>query len=460
MKKPVHSLGVLQILLPVFRKIPAVMDCISRNLHGKFYLHQYLIILIIILVNVGNVVAEAPSIPEGSCILIDSKTGQVLFEKDSTVKGLFPASTTKIMTAALALEKGDLNAMMTASQEAIYDIGKDGSNIGIMAGEQMSLENLLKAMLISSANETANIVAENLCATRQEFVDLMNQKAKELGAADTNFVNPCGAHDDNHYTTAADLAKIARYAMTFPKFREIVRMPSYKLPPTNKHDEWPVLATTNKLMQYDKSENYSITGIKTGYTGPAGHNLVSAAINTDGMELIAVVMNIKNPGSQTNVRDYSKELLDYGFDNFSFATLKADSEVFRSVSVQDALDETPLDLLTKGEIKYVMPNDKMQWNIKENAVIKDPIVAPVNEGDLLGYVEILNNGVTLGKVDLVAARNVELKPQAEIMNRFEQFMASKALQTIFLTLVIVIISFLILRLVLRTISRRVNAKRR
>ncbi len=167
-----------------------------------------IIILVVLLVNVCNVAAETPSIPEGSCILIDSKTGQVLFEKASDAKRLFPASTTKIMTAALALENGKLDAMMTASQEAIYDIGKDGSNIGIMAGEQLSLENLLKALLISSANETANIIAENLCATRQEFVDLMNQKARELGASDTHFVNPCGAHDDNHYTTAADLAKM------------------------------------------------------------------------------------------------------------------------------------------------------------------------------------------------------------------------------------------------------------
>ena len=417
-------------------------------------------ILIVFLVNICIVEAEAPSINEGSCILIDSKTGQILYEKNSDAKGLFPASTTKIMTAALALEKGKLDSVMTASQEAISDIGKDGSNIGIMAGEQMSLENLLQAMLISSANETANIIAENIGTTRQDFVYLMNQKAKELGANNTNFVNPCGAHDANHYTTAADLAKIARYAMTFPKFREIVQKISYQLPPTNKHDTWPVLATTNRLMQYDKSENFTIIGVKTGYTDPAGHNLVSAAVNQDGMELISVVMNIKNPGSQTNVKKYSKELLDYGFNNFSLVTLKADSQVFRSVPVEDAADETPLNLVTKGEVKYVMPNDTTKWALEEIVRIRDNITAPVNKGDILGNIEYRNNGITIGKVELVAARQVEMKPQAKLMNSFESFMESRILQSILATIFILVISFILLRLVLRTISRRVNSRRR
>ncbi|NJD01412.1 MAG: D-alanyl-D-alanine carboxypeptidase [Ruminiclostridium sp.] len=417
-----------------------------------------IIILIIFLINFHIAAAEAPSINEGSSILIDSKTGQVLYEKNSDAKGLFPASTTKIMTAIIALEKGKLDSMMTASQEAIDDIGKDGSNIGIMAGEQLSLENLLKAMLISSANETANIIAENISATRQEFVDLMNQKAKELGASNTNFVNPCGAHDSNHYTTAADLAKITQYAMTFPKFREIVRMDSYQLPPTNKHDSWPVLTTTNKLMQSDKSENYTIIGVKTGYTGPAGHNLVSAAVNLDGMELISVVMNIKNEGSQANVKRYSKDLLDYGFNNFSLVTLKADSQVFRSVPVEDAADENPLDLLTRGEVKYIMPNDKSQWNVKEIIEVRDPIVAPVNKGDIMGHIEYQLNGAVIGKVDLLAARQVEIKPQVKLMNSFEAFLENRILQSILLTIFILSIALIILRLVLRTISRRVNAR--
>lgn len=406
--------------------------------------------------------AEAPAINEGSSILIDSKTGQVLYENNSEQKGLFPASTTKIMTAILAIEKGDLDSMMTASQAAVNDIGKDGSNIGIMAGEQISLRNLLHALLISSANETANIIAENISPTRQEFVDLMNEKAKELGALNTNFVNPCGSHDSNHYTTAADLAKIARYAMTFPEFRKIVEKTSFQMPPTNKHDEWPVLTTTNILMRQDKSETYKIIGVKTGFTVPAGYNLVSSAVNPEEMELISVVMNIKNDGisAQTNVKKYSKELLDYGFNNFSLVTLQADSQVYKSVEVEDASDETPLDLVTRGEVKYVLPNDTNLWNVKETPVINDKIAAPVNKGDILGYVEFKKDDITIGKVDLIASRQVELKPQAKIINGLEELVSNPFVRNLLIPVIIVIPSFLLLRVVLRTISRRINSSRR
>lgn len=421
---------------------------------------QILIVLTVLMTNILFTYAKEPVIDSGSsCILIDSITGQVLYEKNSEAKGLFPASTTKIMTAALALEKGKLDSVMTASQAAVDDIGKDGSNIGIMAGEKMSLESLLQALLISSANETANIIAENICTTRQEFVDLMNSKVKELGALDTHFVNPCGAHDPNHYTTVGDLAKIARYAMTFPKFREIVKKPDYKLLPTNKHDSWPVLATTNKLMLYDKSDKYTIIGIKTGYTGPAGYNLVSAADNSEGMELISVVMHVKNDGAQSNVKQYTKELLDYGFDNFYLVTIQSDNKIYKNVLVQDADDEAQLDLVTKGEIKYVLSKDVEASNIKEIPNIKSPITAPVNKGDFMGTVEYQSNGVTIGKVDLIASRDVKLKPQAQLMNNLDIILSSRLLKTIIVVVCIIVPFFFVLRFVLRTVSRRINMKK-
>lgn len=422
---------------------------------------QILIVLIVFVTNILATFAETPEIDSGtSCILVDSKTGQVLYEYNSNAKGLYPASTTKIMTAALAIEKDKLDTVMTASQAAVDDIGKDGSNIGIMAGEQITLENLLQALLISSANETANIIAENTCATRQEFVDLMNSKAKELGALDTHFVNPCGAHEPNHYTTVGDLAKIARYAMTFPKFREIVKKVNYQLPPTNKHATWPVLATTNKLMQSTKSDKYEIIGIKTGYTGPAGYNLVSAAVNAEGMELISVVMHVKNDGAQSNVKKYTKELLDYGFDSFSLVTVESDNKVYRSVTVEDSDDGAPLDLVTKGEVKYVLPKNVSAGTIQEITHINSPITAPVNKGDYMGSVEFKNNGTTIGKVDLLASRDVKLKPHAELTNNVEVVLGNRLLKTVIVAVCILVPSFFFLRIILRMISRKINAKKK
>jgi serine-type D-Ala-D-Ala carboxypeptidase (penicillin-binding protein 5/6) len=417
-----------------------------------------LLVLIIFSTSICVAYAEPPQIDAGACVLIDAKSGEILYEKNKDNK-LYPASTTKIMTAILALEKGDLQQVMTASQEAVDDIGKDGSNIGIMPGEEISMEYLLQALLISSANETANIIAENICSTRQEFVDQMNQKAKELGAVNTHFVNPCGAHNTEHYTTAADLAKIASYAMTFPKFREIVHMNNFQMPPTNKHDSWPVLATTNKLMQNDKSEIYEINGVKTGYTSPAGYNLVSSAVNTQGMELISVIMDVQNEGAQNNVKKYSKELLDYGFNNFSQVTLQENNKVYRSVSVEDAEDLTQLDLITKGEIRYVLPNDTSSWNIKEIPHINSTISAPVNEGDIIGYIEYLKNDQSIGKVDVVASRSVKQKPQIVITNKVKSLLDDKYIKFSLIAVSIIFV-LIILRAVLRKISRMVNSKKR
>jgi D-alanyl-D-alanine carboxypeptidase len=469
---------------------------------------------------------QPPSLPQGSYILIDAATGDVLAEQNSDSKK-YPASTTKIITAILALEMGDLNQVMTASLAAINDIGKDGSNIGIMAGEQMKMGDLLKALMISSANETANIIAENLCPTRDEFVDLMNKKAVELGAVNTHFENPCGAHEDNHYTTPADLAKIARYAMTIPEFRDIVKMTYYSLPSTNKHRSpnpdsssttepaaegdasgeeanngdlsggtgtanntaggtgangnaapgsgsssadtqggsgqdnrqlWPArMVTTNKLLQYyNDSPNYVIDGVKTGYTGPAGYCLVSSATaNDSGLELIAVVMGLTGSEWQKGIRTFSKSLLEYGFNNFKTVTLIDKDTTYRSVAVEDAKDETPLHLVTDNKITCLLPAGYDTSKIEEKAEILDVISAPVNKGDIIGSVEFTKDGKSLGKINLLASRSVEMKTNAVIKSKFLEFFKNPAATAV----CIIIPAFIILRIVLRTISRRRKSRR-
>jgi len=386
-----------------------------------------------------------------SYILIDSKTGQVLYEYNSD-KVLYPASTTKIMTAILAFEKGNPDQIMTASKEAVYDIGKDGMNIGIMPGEEIRMKNLLEAMLISSANETANIIAENICETRQEFVDLMNEKAKELGALNTHFKNPCGAHDDDHYTTAADLAKIAAYAMKIQGFRDIVCKKSYQMPPTNKHSSWPELYSSNLLLRRMKSNLFEVNGIKTGYTGQAGQNLVASAINEDGMELIAIVLGVKNPDkAKKNTYQYCYELLEYGFKNFSQHKIVETNEKMKTVQVEDAGEDSSLDLLAADTFEFVLPNNESwQSTVKARELIVSSIKAPIKKGEVLGYIEYERNGVILGKVNLIASRAVE-KFVPETPKTPEK---SSTLKKILKTVIIILLAFFILRFVLRRISRR------
>ncbi|HEY8350846.1 MAG TPA: D-alanyl-D-alanine carboxypeptidase family protein [Clostridiales bacterium] len=411
--------------------------------------------------SIGIAYAQPPSLDARAYILIDAQTGDVLCEKNSR-ETLYPASTTKIMTAILALELGDLDEVMTASQSAIDAIGYNGSNIGIIPGEKIRMENLLQAMLISSANEAANIIAENISGSMEEFVELMNKRAKELGTVETHFANPSGIHDTMHFTTAADLACISRYAMTLPKFREIVGTHSFTMPATNKHSKWPELTNSNKLMLNNTSDLYEINGIKTGFTGPAGNCLISSARNEDGMELIAVVMGVKNENAAENVRKYSKELLDYGFTDFERVELIQKGRVYRNIKVEDAADIYGLDLVTEDSLVRVLPKDLSQRNIQEISHINGEIHAPVNKGDRIGYVEFLKDGVSIGKVDLIAARDIEYKPNPVSLTALTQH-PETILDNIYFKIGICCAAFIIflilVRLFVKALSRRSRSRR-
>ena len=381
-------------------------------------------------------------------ILIDVKTGMVLCEKNADDR-LYPASTTKILTAIVALEKGDLNQTMKASKEAVRDIGMDGMNIGISPGEELLMEDLVSAMLIQSANETANILAENLAPARSDFIDMMNNRAKELGATNTHFTNPSGMHDNEHYTTARDLSVLARHAMTLPKFREIVAKDSYMMNVTNMHKKWDMLYATNRLLSQTSDYFSKVTGIKSGFTSQAGFNLVSSAINNDGMELIAVVLG-ETDHPQSKVVSDSKELLEHGFKDFAIQKLTEAGQAIKSVTVSGAKDGMNVDLITESEFGCVLPVDKNEWKVTAIENIIPGIQAPIQKGDVLGYIEYERSGIKLGKVDLVAAGPVDESITAE--------------NSLFISIVKTVFGFVLffvfLRLVLRTVSRSLKARKR
>lgn len=417
----------------------------------------------VLLVSTLQVKAEGINIQSEGSILMDAKTGQVLYEKDADTQ-LYPASTTKVMTAVMALENGNLKQLMTASKAAVLDIGKDGMNIGIQPGEQLYLEDLLNAMLIRSANETANIIAENLCSTRQEFIDKMNQRVKELGATGTHFVNPCGAHEKDHYSTARDMAKIAQYAMTFPEFRKIVERRSYRMPPTNMHpsDDWGFLGTTNKLLRdkvYESKYYSKVLGIKTGFTSQAGNNLLAAASDDTGMELISVVMGVKNQGSDA-VWIQSKQLLEYGFKNFTEQNLVIARQVKKQVQVGNAQGDAALDLVAEQDLKTVLPIDKEQWKLEETIEVNQNIQAPIQRGDVLGKVKYSRNGTALGQVNLVASAGVQaLVPAKTEVDKKEKRDNNNILLKILYIALGIVAGFFVLRFSLQKVSKFVRMRR-
>jgi serine-type D-Ala-D-Ala carboxypeptidase (penicillin-binding protein 5/6) len=348
-----------------------------------------------------------------SYILVEANTGMVLLEQNADVK-VRPASTTKIMTALVALERGDLNAEMKISKNAVFDIGPGGMNIGLMEGEEsLTLDHMLHVMLIRSANETANIIAENLGESYEHFIDLMNKKALELGAKDTFFVNPNGkdnlAKENAQLTTARDMAQLTRFAMRIPTFRQIVEKISYAdLPSTNKHNDWPILQSTNRLLwdvnRYPyrldgQTRHYVVNGVKTGYTSKAQGNLIASAVDENGTELIAVIMNVP---SVRNTFDYAKRLFAYGFENFTSQTVVSHDQAIKKWTFQLDKREQTVELVAKNELTGFLPVNPEAWNIDFTEYIPSTILDSINHGDILGYLIYHREGVPIGTVHLAA----------------------------------------------------------
>lgn len=250
-----------------------------------------------------------PNISSDSAIIMEASTGAILYEKNIDKKQ-YPASITKILTTLLAIENCSMDEVVTFSEEAVFGIERDSSHIARDVGEQLTMEQCLYAVMLESANEVSAAVAEHVGGSIEEFVKLMNAKAKELGCKNTNFTCPHGLPDENHYTTAYDMALIAKAAISNSTFRTITGTKTYTLPPTNKNDECYYLNNHHKMLQnalhYEGCE-----GGKTGYTTVAGATLVTFAKRGD-IELICVVMK----ASGTQHYEDTAALFDYAFENF------------------------------------------------------------------------------------------------------------------------------------------------
>ncbi|HIW49687.1 MAG TPA: D-alanyl-D-alanine carboxypeptidase [Candidatus Blautia intestinavium] len=261
-----------------------------------------------------------PKIEGESAILMDMTTGAVLYSKNAD-KAQYPASITKIMTALLACEHLDMNGKIVMSESAAYGISvSDSSSIYADTGEEFTMEQALMAVMLQSANEMTLALAENTSGSVKKFVELMNQKARQLGCTNTHFNNPHGLPDEMHYTTAADMAKIARAAFYNPTFRRYVTRGYYEIPPTNKFGETRYLLNHHKMMEGQQYAYDGVLGGKTGYTEAAGNTLVTYA-RRGNLYLVAVVMQSVN-GAYSD----TAALLDYGFNNFTRQAVRSGAE--------------------------------------------------------------------------------------------------------------------------------------
>lgn len=262
-----------------------------------------------------NEPTREPDLVSASAVVIDASSGQILFEKNAHKKK-YPASITKVMTVLLALEHNvDLNDTITMSDNAVWSIDRQSSNIALDVGEQISVDECLHAIMLNSANECSIALAEYIAGDVKSFAKLMNTKAEELGCKDTHFVTPNGLHDDEHYTSAYDMALITRAAMQYDKFRELAATLSYTIPPTNKHDEPINLWQGNKMINAYQPYYYEYCeGGKTGYTTVANNTLTTFA-RKNNLELICVVMDCD--GIKYTYTD-SRALYDFCYNNYTY----------------------------------------------------------------------------------------------------------------------------------------------
>ena len=341
-------------------------------------------------------------------ILFDSASGKIIFEKNAYEK-MYPASTTKIMTAILTLENCKLSDTATVSENAIKSVPPSYTNANLQVDETLTIEQLLNVLLIPSANDAANVLAEHIAGSVESFSSMMNTKAVEIGCLNTHFVNPNGVHNEEHYSTAYDLALIAQYAMKNDEFRKLVGTLRYTLPVTNKYDkEDRVFINTNRLINPKNSQYYSFaTGLKTGYTDAAKNCLVASA-KKDNLELIAVVLGAGSD-NETNINKFASaiNLFEYGFNNFSNRVLCSKNSVFKVVNPKNASKDTnSLNILYENEISVLVNNSLNSLDLSPEVELDDKISAPITKGSVIGKVTYTVDNIKY-TTNLIAGQDIE-----------------------------------------------------
>lgn len=395
-------------------------------------------------------------------VLLDANHSEILYDMNATEKA-YPASITKIMTALLVLEAIEygqlsLDTQVTAGETRMQGVTITYVNSNLKLGEILTVEDLLYCVLLPSSADAANVLAVEVDGTIEDFVDHMNRKASELGCQNTHFTNPVGIHNENHYSTAYDLALIMRACLDYDTFRTIIKTAQYTVPATNMSDK-RFFYNTNALISnmyyagyvYDKC-----IGGKTGNTDEAGRCLVAAA--EDGDELLISVLLGSGPmevPGDTELRQgqfrESKRLLEYGFNNFQRVTITKDSEPVGKVKVTMSRQADEVNVKAQGSITRTLPKSMNVDDIETKITLfEDTVEAPVEAGQVMGTMTLSYNGEKYGQLDLVAVTSVERSELLYKKKQFIEFFQNEGVRII-LAVVMFLAAIVILKL---TVFRR------
>jgi len=381
---------------------------------------------------------EPPKMHGRASLLLDGITGQVLYEENGFARH-FPASTTKLLTALVALEHGHLDQTITISAKAVTQ-AHDSSSCYLNQGEKQRLEYLLLGLLLSSGNDCADAIAEGLTnGDTSQFLIWMNETAQRLGAIHSNFTNPHGLHDNAHYSTAHDLALIARGALANPTLRQMAATREFVWPDKNNGTYYNHNAM---LFTYDGT-----VGGKNGFTEQARLTLVSSA-ERNGQFLIGVVLGVDSRSNQYN--DMTS-LLDFGFNSFETRPVIVSGMPQGNLKVDAGVKET-VGLVVNGSVMVSARRGEEPWAILTK-VLPESVEAPVVAGQKIGVINVLDGNRVVGSVDIIAEDQVDFKPPLWETAKAQALIALKWLGSTLLGLVI-------FRVVVKTIRRALRARRR
>jgi len=370
---------------------------ISRG--KKSFIIFFLIVnLIVLSINCTALAQTQPDIKSPSAILIDAGTGTVLFEKDSHQR-LEPASITKIMTLILAFEALDQGKVKAEDKikvsERAWKTG--GSQVFLGPGEEQTLETLLKCITVASANDASVAVAEYIGGSVDGFVKMMNDKAKALGLQDTNFMNPHGLSEPNHYSSAYDVAIMARELVRHSGFFTWSTVWMDYLEHTDKERDATMLANTNKLLgKYE-----GLDGLKTGFHQKAGYCFAGTAKRGD-FRLISVVMNAENSSQRF---DDTVKLLDYGFGHFNSVLVVKKGSVQKTIPVEKGMSQE-VNIVAQSDLSILTEKGE-ESGINTKVEAPDRLSAPLSKGQVVGKITAEQDGKKIGEVKLVIAQDVK-----------------------------------------------------
>lgn len=351
-------------------------------------------------------IEEIPEITAPNVMLLQKDTGKILYEKNIDEK-IYPASVTKLMTAILVMENCELDEIVTVSENAVKSVPTGYVNANLQVGEQLAVEDLMYAMLLPSANDAANALAEHVSGSIESFSTVMNTKARELGCTNTNFTNPSGLQEEEHYTTVRDLSLIAKEAFSNPTISKIVSTTNYTLLKTNKYEKNDrKFTTTNYMIRKDLKKYYCdyCVGGKTGYTGEAKNCVIEYA-NKDGIQLIAIVM-----GENSKIKGQkfieAKKLFDYIYQNYENKNIANSKDIYEKIKIANGTKETRnLEVSFKDNIQILERKDVNIEDLEKQIEYTNK-KAPIQKGEVIGNIEYVYDGIKY-RTDLIANENVE-----------------------------------------------------